>query len=101
MIVVGLMSATSMDGLDVAVGSFELDGDVPSLTPLGAAGRPWQPELRSRLLQVLPPGATGSAIPRVLGRLSPGNAPLRLPEPARAPRRLVVLPSQQRSITTP
>ena len=28
------------------------------------------------------PGATGSAVPRVLGRISPGNAPLRMPDPA-------------------
>lgn len=47
-----------MDGLDVAVGDFELAGDELWLTPLGAAGRPWQPELRSRLLDVLPPAQT-------------------------------------------
>jgi anhydro-N-acetylmuramic acid kinase len=38
------------------------------------------------------PGGTGSAVPRVLGRLSPGNTPLRLPAPAPPPRRLVVTP---------
>jgi anhydro-N-acetylmuramic acid kinase len=38
------------------------------------------------------PGGTGSTVPRVLGRLSPGNAPLRLPAPVRPPRRLVVSP---------
>ena len=37
------------------------------------------------------PGATGSRVPRVLGRISPGNAPLRLPDPAPAPRRLRII----------
>ena len=36
------------------------------------------------------PGMTGSAVPRVLGRISPGDRPLRLPEPAAAPTRLVI-----------
>ncbi len=36
------------------------------------------------------PGATGSATPRVLGCISPGNAPLRLPDPAGPPRALVI-----------
>ena len=35
-------------------------------------------------------GATGSAIPRVLGRISPGDAPLRLPAPMPPPRALIV-----------
>ena len=35
-------------------------------------------------------GATGAAMPRVLGRISPGNGPLRLPQPNAAPRRLVI-----------
>lgn len=38
------------------------------------------------------PGGTGSAVPRVLGRLSPGDAPLQLPTPVPPPRRLVVTP---------
>jgi anhydro-N-acetylmuramic acid kinase len=37
------------------------------------------------------PGATGSAVPRVLGRISPGNAPLRLPDSAEPPDGLRVL----------
>lgn len=35
-------------------------------------------------------GMTGSGTPRVLGRISPGNAPLRLPTPGVPPRRLTV-----------
>ncbi len=38
------------------------------------------------------PGATGSRVVRVLGRISPGDAPLRLPDPAPAPRWLRILP---------
>lgn len=36
-------------------------------------------------------GGTGSPVARVLGRISPGDAPLRLPEPAAAPRALRVV----------
>ncbi|MEJ1976327.1 MAG: anhydro-N-acetylmuramic acid kinase [Acetobacteraceae bacterium] len=36
------------------------------------------------------PGATGADIPRVLGRISPGNAPLRLPAPRDPPRALII-----------
>jgi anhydro-N-acetylmuramic acid kinase len=36
----------------------------------------------------VPPGVTGAAMPRVLGRISPGHAPLRLPEPRAWPRAL-------------
>ena len=35
-------------------------------------------------------GTTGSRMPRVLGRISPGDVPLRLPEPAGQPRSLVI-----------
>jgi anhydro-N-acetylmuramic acid kinase len=38
----------------------------------------------------VPAGPTGSAVPRVLGRLNPGDRPLRLPEPGMVPTRLVV-----------
>lgn len=36
------------------------------------------------------PGMTGSAVARVLGRISPGDQPLQLPAPARPPQRLIV-----------
>jgi anhydro-N-acetylmuramic acid kinase len=39
----------------------------------------------------VPLGATGSAVPRVLGRISPGNTPLQLPAPARSPAGLIVV----------
>lgn len=58
MIVVGLLSGTSMDGLDVAVAEIEIAGGVVRLTPLGAHTTPWSPGLRDRLLAVLPPGRT-------------------------------------------
>ena len=35
-------------------------------------------------------GATGARVPRVLGRISPGDAPLALPPPHLAPRRLLI-----------
>ena len=38
------------------------------------------------------PGATGSRTPRILGRISPGPRPLRLPDPAPAPERLLIVP---------
>ncbi|MDT7568324.1 MAG: anhydro-N-acetylmuramic acid kinase, partial [Pseudonocardiales bacterium] len=55
---VGLLSGTSMDGLDVAVAEIEIAGGVVRLTPLGAHTTPWSPRLRDRLLAVLPPGRT-------------------------------------------
>lgn len=41
------------------------------------------------------PSATGARLAQVLGRISPGNAPLRLPEPPDRPSRLVIHPTQQ------
>ena len=38
----------------------------------------------------VPPGVTGAKHPRVLGRISPGDAALRLPEPRAWPRALRV-----------
>ncbi|MFD4753424.1 MULTISPECIES: anhydro-N-acetylmuramic acid kinase [unclassified Streptomyces] len=56
MIVVGLMSGTSMDGLDVAVADLSLDGEgTVTLVPLAAEEHPWPEETRARLLGVLPP----------------------------------------------
>ena len=59
MIVVGVLSGTSMDGLDTAVCEFEHDGEGPArLTLLGHQDVPWPADLQERLLAVLPPATT-------------------------------------------
>jgi anhydro-N-acetylmuramic acid kinase len=58
MIVIGLMSGTSMDGIDAAVADLELEGDMLRLTPLGHETTPYSPELAAALRAALPPNAT-------------------------------------------
>ncbi|MDQ1506285.1 MAG: anhydro-N-acetylmuramic acid kinase, partial [Actinomycetota bacterium] len=58
MIVIGLMSGTSMDGIDAAVAELELDGDDLRLTPLGHETTPYSAELVAGLRAALPPNAT-------------------------------------------
>jgi anhydro-N-acetylmuramic acid kinase len=58
MIVIGLMSGTSMDGIDAAAADLELDGDVLRLRPLGHETTPYSPELAAALRAALPPQAT-------------------------------------------
>jgi anhydro-N-acetylmuramic acid kinase len=57
-IVVGLMSGTSMDGIDAAVADLELDGDVLRLTPIGHDTTPYSAGLAAALRAALPPQAT-------------------------------------------
>lgn len=47
-----------MDGVDVAVADLLLNGDAIELLPLGHTELPYPAELRSALLEVLPPGTT-------------------------------------------
>ena len=58
MIVIGLMSGTSMDGIDAAAAALELEGDVLRLTPLGHDTTPYPGDLAAALRAALPPKPT-------------------------------------------
>ncbi|MCT2584750.1 anhydro-N-acetylmuramic acid kinase [Actinophytocola gossypii] len=55
--VIGLLSGTSMDGVDVAVAELRLTGETIDLLPCGHAEVPFPTGLRGRLLAALPPSA--------------------------------------------
>jgi len=57
-IVLGLMSGTSMDGIDAAVADLALAGEVLRLRPLGHTTVDYSPELRDELVAALPPAST-------------------------------------------
>ena len=58
MIVLGLSSGTSADGIDVAAARLELDADLVRLTPLGHRTVPYPAGLRQEIRGALPPAAT-------------------------------------------
>ncbi|WP_433701365.1 anhydro-N-acetylmuramic acid kinase [Nocardiopsis sp. CA-288880] len=58
MIVLGLSSGTSADGIDVAAARLELDADLVRLAPLGHRTVPYPADLRTELRDALPPAAT-------------------------------------------
>jgi len=53
--VIGLMTGTSMDGLDGAVAEFAWEGDAVAMTPLMHLERPWPDDVRARLHAALGP----------------------------------------------
>ncbi|MFC4021847.1 anhydro-N-acetylmuramic acid kinase [Micromonospora sp. GCM10011542] len=56
--IVGLMSGTSYDGVDVVAAEFSVDGDTLWMRPLGHRELPYDEELRAEIGRVLPPAAT-------------------------------------------
>jgi anhydro-N-acetylmuramic acid kinase len=60
-IVLGLISGTSIDAIDVAAADLGWDGQVITLRPLGHAERPWPEPVRARLLAALPPAPCAAA----------------------------------------
>ncbi|MEV6799189.1 anhydro-N-acetylmuramic acid kinase [Micromonospora rifamycinica] len=56
--IVGLMSGTSYDGVDVVAAEFSTAGDTLRLRPLGHRELGYDRELRERIAAVLPPGPT-------------------------------------------
>ncbi|MBB5155506.1 anhydro-N-acetylmuramic acid kinase [Saccharopolyspora phatthalungensis] len=59
--VLGLLSGTSMDGVDVAAAELRLDGDTVELRPLGASVLRYPGVLHEKLLAVLPSARNGAA----------------------------------------
>ncbi|OOC03412.1 anhydro-N-acetylmuramic acid kinase [Amycolatopsis azurea] len=53
--VIGLISGTSIDGIDVAAAELRADGDTVVLSPLGKLEIPYPEALREALLDALPP----------------------------------------------
>lgn len=56
--VIGLISGTSFDGIDVAVADLDLDGDTVTLQPVTDYSVPYEPELAEAILDALPPAST-------------------------------------------
>lgn len=59
--VLGMISGTSFDGIDVAAADLDLDGDTVVLRPLGALAHPYPAELRADLTAAMPPRPTSAA----------------------------------------
>jgi anhydro-N-acetylmuramic acid kinase len=58
--VLGCMSGTSVDGIDVACADLELDGEELSLVYRGILSTPFENALRERIVAALPPGQPGA-----------------------------------------
>ena len=61
MIVIGLISGTSVDAIDVAAARFRVEGDTLVGAKLGHRELAWDPVTRGRILAALPPAPVGMA----------------------------------------
>src|SRR5215813_7485314 len=59
--VLGCMSGTSVDGIDVACADLELAGDELACRYLGLASTPFDARLRERIVAAMPPGLPGAS----------------------------------------
>ncbi|MFW6090642.1 MAG: anhydro-N-acetylmuramic acid kinase [Actinomycetota bacterium] len=59
--VIGMISGTSFDGIDVAVADLELEGGTVALRPLAETSHPYSPELRAAIADALPPRPASAA----------------------------------------
>jgi anhydro-N-acetylmuramic acid kinase len=59
--VLGMISGTSFDGIDVAAADLELDGETVVLRPLGALSHPYAGDLRQAIAAAMPPRPTTAA----------------------------------------
>ena len=59
--VLGCMSGTSVDGIDVACADLALDGDELACDFRGCVSEPFDDGLRARIVGALPPGSPGAA----------------------------------------
>lgn len=56
--VIGMISGTSFDGIDVAVADQRLNGETLELRPIGALSHGYEPEVRAAIADALPPRPT-------------------------------------------
>ena len=92
--VVGMISGTSMDGIDVAAADLRCRGEIIELHPLGARSIAYEPSLLDGLAAVLPPATTTAAevcrLDNVVGAAFAGAAAVGIAELAGGTADLVV-----------